>query len=143
MTFCKEKSILRSTAADFETVPIMCPSRSNFSKWFQTKPKVKLKSVLESTCCNFRFFSFYKNATENPRVGSSILSLGTIKGKSATSGRAGGMRKAPRRGLLCRRSLICIKNFFSFLIFLINTYDCTISKYNLSVLCVLNVLKTP
>jgi len=47
----------------------------------------------------------------------------SVTGKSATSGRAGGMRKAPRRGLLCRRSLICIKNFFFMHIFIINTYD--------------------
>ena len=60
-----------------ELVPKLCPSRSNISKWFQTKPKVNQKISIESTACNHTFFEFLKIWSENPRVGSSILSLGT------------------------------------------------------------------
>jgi len=61
-----------------KTVPKLCPSRSNISKRFQTKPKIACKIGIESTACNFSIFEFIKTGTENPRVGSSILSLGTI-----------------------------------------------------------------
>jgi hypothetical protein len=66
----------------WKIVPKLCPSRSNISKWFQTKPKVSWKSGIESTACNYDVFGFSKYLTENPRVGSSILSLGTSKIKS-------------------------------------------------------------
>ena len=50
-------------------------------KYFQTVPnetKIALKIGIESTVCNYDVFGFSKYWTENPRVGSSILSLGTI-----------------------------------------------------------------
>ncbi len=58
-------------------MPKLCPSRSNVSKWFQTKPKVSWKIGIESTAWNYGNFRFWKYWSENPRVGSSILSLGT------------------------------------------------------------------
>ena len=61
-----------------KTVPKLCPSRSNISKQFQTKPKIAWKIEIESTTCNHRIFGFSKNWSENPCVGSSILSLGII-----------------------------------------------------------------
>jgi hypothetical protein len=55
-------------------VPKLCPLRSSISKWFQTKPKVSLKFGIESTGCNYGIFEFSKYWSENPRVGSSIIS---------------------------------------------------------------------
>jgi len=68
-----------------QTVPKLCPSRSNISKQFQTKPKVSWKIGIESTGCNYNIFEFSKIWSENPRVGSSILSLGTFKIKGLIS----------------------------------------------------------
>ena len=48
------------------TVPKLCPSRSNISKWFQTKPKVSWKSGIESTGCNYNIFEFKESWFRNP-----------------------------------------------------------------------------
>jgi len=51
-------------------------------KYFQIVPKETksyLKNEIKSTTCNYSIFEFLKIRSENPRVGSSILSLGTIK----------------------------------------------------------------
>ena len=42
-----------------QIVPKLCPSRSNFSKWFQTKPKVKLKNVYNQHVKNIENFDFF------------------------------------------------------------------------------------
>ena len=39
----------RGWSAGKATVPKLCPSRSNISKQFQTKPKVRRKIIIEST----------------------------------------------------------------------------------------------
>ena len=52
------------------TVPKLCPSRSNISKDFQTRPKGSRKRGEESTAWNHNIFEFSKRWSENPRVGS-------------------------------------------------------------------------
>jgi hypothetical protein len=61
------------------TVPKLCPSRSKISKYFQIKPKVDHINPLNSSALKYRVFDVFFTGTENPRVGSSILSLGTQK----------------------------------------------------------------
>jgi hypothetical protein len=60
-------------------VPKLCPSRSNISKQSQTKPKIHRNFSIESTICNHTIYGNTKIWAENPRIGSSILSLGTCK----------------------------------------------------------------
>jgi len=65
-------------------VPKLCPSRSNISQQFQTKPKIRWKIEIESTACNYSIFGFSKSWTENPPVAPQahwILSLGTMNYK--------------------------------------------------------------
>ena len=50
-------------------VPKLCPSRSNISKQFQTKPKVPKEFSIESNAYNHKILEFSKNWSENPRVG--------------------------------------------------------------------------
>jgi hypothetical protein len=65
-----------------KNVPKLCPSWSNISNQFQAKPKIRSKTGIESAACNYEIFEFSKIWSENPRVGSSILSLGTINKKA-------------------------------------------------------------
>jgi hypothetical protein len=54
-------------------------------KYFQTVPnetKNSLKNGIESIACNHSIFRFLKIWSENPRVGSSTLSLATIPDRS-------------------------------------------------------------
>ena len=47
-------------------VPKLCPSRSNISKHFQTKPKTGYKSWIESTSWNHELFEFWDSCSSNP-----------------------------------------------------------------------------
>jgi hypothetical protein len=80
-------------------VPKLCPSRSNISKQFQTKPKVSWKIGIELTACNYSIFRFSKVWSENPRVGSSILSLGTRNWKASERFLWGFFNYSQKRGI--------------------------------------------
>ena len=69
-------------------MPKICPSRSNVSKQFQTKPEIPQEVLIESTVCNYTLFKLSQIWTENPRGASqahSILALGTIIKSSRVS----------------------------------------------------------
>ncbi len=68
MVNCDEKVFIKLDCAQILPVKF---------KHFQTKPKIDGNIGIESTDCHYGIFRFWKYCSDNPHVGSSILSLGT------------------------------------------------------------------